>query len=74
MNWLSVWVEGVHGDAEGRPYGNLRAAVAVAKRKLQGLARQLETDHPSAAESLREGLHETLTIVGLGLSPTLRRR
>ena len=47
--------------------------VALAKRQLQGLARQLETDHPSAAESLREGLDETLTIVGLGLSPTLRR-
>jgi len=43
--------------------------VAVAKRQLQSLARQLETDHPSAAESLREGLDETLTIVGLGLSP-----
>ena len=34
---------------------------------------QLETDHPSAAESLREGFDETLTIVGPGLSPTLRR-
>ena len=47
--------------------------VAAAKRQLQGLARQLETDHPSAAESLREGLDETLTIAGLGLSTTLRR-
>ena len=47
--------------------------VAVAKRQLQGLARQLQTHHPSAAESLREGTDETLTIIGLGLSPTLRR-
>src|SRR5204863_6734411 len=33
--------------------------VAVAKRQLQGLARQLQTHHPSAAESLREGTDET---------------
>jgi hypothetical protein len=33
----------------------------------------LEADHPSAAESVREGLEETLTIIGLGLSDALRR-
>ena len=47
--------------------------VATAKRLLQDLARRLETDHPSAAESVREGLEETLTILSLGLSESLRR-
>jgi transposase-like protein len=47
--------------------------VGAAKRQLQDLARQLETEHPSAAESIREGLEETLTVIGLGLSTTLRR-
>ena len=40
---------------------------------IQDLARRLEVDHPSAAESVREGLDETLTIIGLGLSESLRR-
>src|SRR5712691_8512137 len=44
----------------------------TAKRLLQDLARRLETDHPSAAESVREGLDETLTILALGLSERLR--
>jgi putative transposase len=47
--------------------------VAGAKRLLQDLARRLDADHPSAAESVREGLEETLTVIGLGLTPTLRR-
>jgi transposase-like protein len=46
---------------------------ATAKRLLQDLARRLERDHPSAAESVREGLEETLTILALGLSDALRR-
>jgi len=50
-----------------------RDDVATAKRLLQDLARRLDGDHPSAAESVREGLDETLTIIGLGLSPSLRR-
>jgi putative transposase len=36
-------------------------------------ARRLETAYPSAAESVREGLDETLTVVALTLSPRLRR-
>jgi putative transposase len=48
------------------------AEAATAKRLLQDLARRLETDHPSAAESVREGLEETLTILALGLSERLR--
>ena len=47
--------------------------IATGKRLLQDLARRLDADHPSAAESVREGLEETLTIIGLGLSPSLRR-
>ena len=47
--------------------------VATATRLLQDLARRLDTGHPSAAESVREGLEETLTIVALGLSDALRR-
>jgi len=46
---------------------------ATAKRLLQDLARRLDVEHPGAAESVREGLEETLTILGLGLTSTLRR-
>ena len=49
------------------------ADVGTARRLLLDLARRLETDHPSAAESVREGLDETLTVVGLNLPETLRR-
>lgn len=47
--------------------------LAPARRALQDLARRLETDHPSAAESVREGLDDTLTVLTLGLSDRLRR-
>jgi transposase-like protein len=47
--------------------------LATATRLLQDLARRLEREHPSAAESVREGLEETLTVLGLGLADTLRR-
>ena len=49
------------------------ATVKTAKRLLQDLARRLDTDHPSAAASVREGLDETLTVLGLGLSERLQR-
>jgi transposase-like protein len=42
-------------------------------QKLEQLARWLERDHPSAAASLREGLHEMFTINRLGLPPRLRK-
>ena len=54
-----------------RAYTN--ATVMTAKRLLQDLARRLDTDHPSAAASVREGLDETLTVLGLGLSERLQR-
>ena len=47
--------------------------VAPAKRLLLDLVRRLETDHPSAAASVKEGLEETLTVLGLPLSDALRR-
>ncbi|MEW6319665.1 MAG: transposase [Acidobacteriota bacterium] len=49
------------------------AGVATARRLLLDLARRLEAEHPSAAESIREGLDETLTVLGLNLPATLRR-
>jgi transposase-like protein len=50
-----------------------RSDVPTARRLLQDLARRLEDEHPSAAESVREGLEETLTVQGLGLSERLQR-
>ena len=44
-----------------------------ARRQLERLADALESDHPGAASSLREGLDETLTIQELGVKGTLWR-
>jgi putative transposase len=44
-----------------------------ARRLLENLAHKLESDHPGAAASLREGLDETLTVIGLHLSEALER-
>jgi putative transposase len=49
------------------------AEVKTAQRLLLDLARRLETEYPSAAESVREGLDETLTVLTLNLSARLRR-
>jgi transposase-like protein len=43
----------------------------MAKMKTQ--AQWLEREHPDAAASLREGLHETFTVNALGLPPSLTR-
>ena len=45
----------------------------VAEAQLEALATELERTHPGAAGSLREGLAETLTVLRLGVSPTLAR-
>jgi putative transposase len=45
----------------------------AAQAQLEALARELDKTHPGAAASLREGLEETLTVLRLGLSPTLAR-
>lgn len=44
-----------------------------AEATLQALAKDLEKQHPGAAGSLREGLSETLTVIRLGVPPTLAR-
>jgi transposase-like protein len=45
----------------------------IAQAELEALARELDRSHPGAGASLREGLAETLTIVRLGVPPTLAR-
>src|SRR5213075_3574770 len=40
---------------------------------LTELAHELDNTHPGAAASLREGMAETLTILRLGVPPTLAR-
>ncbi len=45
----------------------------VAEAQLEALAKELQRTHPGAAGSLREGLSETLTVLRLGVSPTLAR-
>ncbi len=44
-----------------------------AEGMLTALARELDRTHPGAAASLREGMAETLTILRLGVPPTLAR-
>jgi transposase-like protein len=44
-----------------------------AQAALQALATELDRTHPGAAASLREGLDETLTVLRLGVPPTLAR-
>jgi len=44
-----------------------------AEAQLEALAKDLERTHPGAAASLREGMSETLTILRLGVPPTLAR-
>jgi putative transposase len=45
----------------------------TAEGELEQLARELDKTHPGAAASLREGMTETLTILRLGVPPTLAR-
>ena len=50
------------------------ASVPAARRQLTALATWLERNgHADAAGSVREGLEETLTVLKLGLPPTLQR-
>jgi putative transposase len=44
-----------------------------AEAALLSLAKELDRTHPGAAASLREGLDETLTVLRLGVPPTLAR-
>jgi len=45
----------------------------AAEAELTALAAELDKTHPGAAASLREGLDETLTVLRLGVPPTLAR-
>jgi transposase-like protein len=45
----------------------------AAEAQLTALAAELDKTHPGAAASLREGMDETLTVLRLGVSPTLAR-
>jgi len=45
----------------------------AAEAALTALAAELDKTHPSAAASVREGLHDTLTVLRLGVPPTLAR-
>lgn len=47
--------------------------VTVAEKRLNALANALQAKHPGAAASLREGLAETLTVQGLGITGALYR-
>jgi putative transposase len=45
----------------------------AAEAELTALAAELDKTHPGAAASLREGMTETLTVLRLGVPPTLAR-
>jgi transposase-like protein len=47
--------------------------VKIAKRQLERLGSSIQGDHPGAAASVREGLDETLTLQGLGITGALYR-
>jgi putative transposase len=49
------------------------ASALEAEAALLALAKELDRTHPGAAASLREGLHDTLTVLRLGVPPTLAR-
>lgn len=49
------------------------ASALEAEAALLALAGELDRTHPGAAASLREGLDETLTVLRLGVPPTLAR-
>jgi transposase-like protein len=49
------------------------ANAELVRKQLQRLATSLQSRHPGAAASLREGLEETLTVQGLGITGALYR-
>jgi putative transposase len=62
------------GPVERRMRTAYHAASALdAQAQLEALAGELDKTHPGAAASLREGLTETLTVLRLGVAPTLAR-
>jgi putative transposase len=66
--------ERLRGPVERRMRAAYHAPSALdAEAQLATLARELDKTHPGAATSLREGLVETLTVLRLGVPPTLAR-
>jgi putative transposase len=66
--------ERLRGPVERRMRAAYHAASALdAEAQLAALACELDKTHPGAASSLREGLVETLTVLRLGVPPTLAR-
>jgi putative transposase len=76
----------VHKNVRDRLPDKLRTVVEQRTRKayhadfalatqaqLEALAAELDKTHPGAAASLREGMEETLTVLRLGVPPTLAR-
>jgi putative transposase len=62
------------GPVERRMRAAWHAASALdAQAQLEALAGELDKTHPGAAASLREGMAETLTVLRLGVPPTLAR-
>ena len=66
--------ENMRGPVEKRMRKAYHAHSALeAEALLTALAKELDKTHPGAAGSLREGLHETLTVLRLDVPPTLAR-
>jgi len=66
--------ENMRGPVEKRMRKAYHADSALeAEAQLTALAKELDKTHPGAAGSLREGLHETLTVLRLDVPPTLAR-
>ena len=62
-----AWVEKKLSDAWKQTDADVSIEI------LNDLAKQLETPYPGAAASLKEGLHDTLTIIKLGLPDLLKK-
>jgi putative transposase len=66
--------EKMRGPVEKRMRAAYHADSALeAEALLEALAKELAKTHPGAAGSLREGMAETLTVLRLGVPPTLAR-
>lgn len=64
----------LRGPVEKRIRAAYHADSALeAEAQLTVLAKELDKTHPGAAGSLREGMHETLTVLRLDVPPTLAR-
>jgi putative transposase len=66
--------EKMRGPVERKMRAAYHAESALeAQALLEALAKELDKTHPGAAGSLREGMAETLTVLRLGVPPTLAR-